>query len=140
MVRDIRQVHLRRALPALKTRVLKTKLTPYAESMCESGFACLLTMVQGNVLAVGASHWLVASQTGLLSGVIVGTTVIAAKLRRPWLVSLTVGAATTVADAVVHRAALGAASLLEAAITGVGAFVLALCVGATLRQSGLSAR
>jgi hypothetical protein len=113
---------------------MKTKLAPYAENMCESGLACLLTMVQGNVLALTASHWLIASQTGLLAGAIVGTTVVAAKLRRPWVVSLVLGAATTAVDATVHAATFGLGSLIEAAVTGVGAFLLSLAVSRTLAR------
>ena len=113
---------------------MKIKLAPYAENMCESGMSCLLTMVQGNVLALTVSHWLVASQTGLLAGAIVGTTVIAAKLRRPWVVSLVLGVVTTAVDAVVHPATFGVESLTEAAVTGVGAFVLSLAVSETLQR------
>jgi hypothetical protein len=113
---------------------MKIKLAPYAENMCESGISCLLTMVQGNVLALTISHWLVASQTGLLAGAIVGTTVIAAKLRRPWVVSLVLGVATTAVDAVVHPATFGFDSLAEAGVTGAGAFVLSLAVSETLRR------
>jgi hypothetical protein len=111
---------------------MKIKVAPYAENMCEAGLSCLLTMVQGNVLALTVSHWLIASQTGLLAGAIVGTTVIAAKLRRPWVVSLVLGVITTVVDAAVHPAQFGVESLTEAAVTGVGAFVLSLAVGETL--------
>ena len=112
---------------------MKIKLAPYAENMCESGIACLLTMVQGNVLALGLSHWIIASQTGLIAGAIVGTTVIAAKLRQPWLVSLVLGAVTTVVDLLVHPATLLIGSLFEAMVTGVGAFVLSLAVSAAVR-------
>jgi hypothetical protein len=113
---------------------MKIKLAPYAENMCESGISCLLTMVQGNVLALTISHWLVASQTGLLAGAIVGTTVIAAKLRRPWVVSLVLGVVTTAVDAVVHHTRFGFESLTEAAVTGAGAFVLSLAVSDTLQR------
>jgi hypothetical protein len=113
---------------------MKNKLAPYAENICESGMACLLTMVQGNVLALGLSHWIVASQTGLLAGAIVGTTVLAANLRRPWMVSLVLGGATTLVDIAVHPATLGVSSLREAAVTGIGAFVLSLGVGSVLRR------
>jgi hypothetical protein len=113
---------------------MKIKLAPYAENMCESGISCLLTMVQGNVLALTISHWLVASQTGLLAGAIVGTTVIAAKLRRPWVVSLVLGVVTTAVDAVVHPTRFGFGSLTEAAVTGAGAFVLSLTVSDTLQR------
>lgn len=113
---------------------MKIKLAPYAENICESGMSCLLTMVQGNVLALTLSHWLVASQTGLLAGAIVGTTMIAAKLRRPWVVSLVLGAVTTAVDPVAHPAVLRFQALTEAAVTGVGAFVLSLAVSAALRR------
>ncbi len=115
---------------------LNLNITPYAENVCESGLACVLTMVQGNVLALTLSHWLIASQTGLLAGAIVGTTVVAAKLRRPWVVSLVLGVVTTAVDALVHPATFGAASLTEACVTGLGAFALSLAVSATVRSWG----
>jgi hypothetical protein len=107
---------------------MNRKLATYAENMCESGIACLLTMVQGDVLALTASHWLVASQTGMLAGAVAATTLIAAKLRRPWVISLVLGVATTAVDALVHSTHFVLESLAEAAVTGVGAFVLALGV------------
>ncbi len=113
---------------------MKIKLAPYAENICESGISCLLTMVQGNVLALTLSHWLVASQTGLLAGAIVGTTVIAAKLRQPWVVALVLGVVTTAVDAFVHPANFGFASLTEAVVTGVGSFVLSLAASETLHR------
>ena len=116
---------------------MKIKLQPYAENMCESGISCLLTMVQGNVLALGLSHWIVASQTGLIAGAIVGTTVIAARLRQPWFVSLVLGAVTTVVDVLVHPGTFRIGSLVEAMVTGVGAFVLSLAVSAALRRGGV---
>ena len=113
---------------------MTNKLAPYAENVCESGIACLLTMVQGNVLALSLTHWIVASQTGLLAGAIVGTTVIAAKMRRPWVVSLVLGGVTTLVDMVVHPATFGVSSLGEAVVTGAGAFVLSLAVSNLLRR------
>jgi hypothetical protein len=123
-----------------ETNDMKIKVAPYAENMCESGIACLLTMVQGNVLALGLSHWIVASQTGLLAGAIVGTTVIAAKLRQPWVVSLVLGAVTMLVDAFVHPATFGFASSIEAVVTGVGAFVLSLAASAAVRLWSASKR
>ena len=105
---------------------MKMRLAPYVENICEAGFACLLTMAQGNVLALTLSHWLVASETGLVAGAITATTAIAARFREPWMLSLTLGGITIVVDAAVHRATFGVASLLEAVITGLGAFVLSL--------------
>ncbi len=113
---------------------MKIKLAPYAENMCESGLACLLTMVQGNALALTLSHWFVASQTGVLAGAIVGTTMIAAKLEKPWIVSLALGVVTTAVDAVVHPTSAGIETLVEPAVTGAGAFVLSLAVSAMARR------
>jgi hypothetical protein len=113
---------------------VKNKLALYAENFCESGIACLLTMVQGNVVALGLSHWIVASQTGLLAGAIVGTTAIAADLRKPWVVSLVLGSVTTLVDMLVHPATFGMGSLREALVTGAGAFVLSLGIGLVLRR------
>jgi hypothetical protein len=110
---------------------MNLRLALYAENMCESGLACLLTMVQGNVLALTLSHWLIAWQTGLLAGAIAGTTMIAANLRQPWVVALVLGVITTAVDAFVHPATFGAKSLTEAVVTGTGAFVLSLGVSGT---------
>jgi hypothetical protein len=89
-------------------------------------------MVQGNVLALTLSHWLIASQTGLLAGFIVGTTVIAARLRQPWVVSLVLGAVTMAVDAFVHPGAFALAVATEAVVTGAGAFALSLFVSRAL--------
>ena len=113
---------------------MKIKLTPYAENMCESGIACLLTMVQGNVLALGLSHWIIASQTGLIAGAIVGTTAIAAKLRQPWVVAIVLGAVTTAVDLFVHPTTSPIRTVLEAVVTGVAAFALSLVVSAAVRR------
>ena len=47
---------------------MKKKLTPIFENVAESTTACLITMVQGNLLALTVSHWLIASQTGVVAG------------------------------------------------------------------------
>ncbi|MCG8467400.1 MAG: hypothetical protein MJB57_04225, partial [Gemmatimonadetes bacterium] len=47
---------------------MKGRFKPLVENVAESGLACLITMVQGNILALGLGHWLVASRTGLFAG------------------------------------------------------------------------
>ncbi len=49
---------------------MKKKLAPYFEYFAESSTACLVTMVQGNILALGLSHLIIASQTGIVAGAI----------------------------------------------------------------------
>ena len=61
---------------------MKSRLLPYVENMTEAGCACLIMMVQGDLLSLGLAHWAIASQTGLVAGAIAGTTVVAAKLRQ----------------------------------------------------------
>jgi len=48
---------------------------PVLENITESATACLLTMVQGNVLALGLGHWIVASQTGVAAGILASSAV-----------------------------------------------------------------
>jgi hypothetical protein len=95
--------------------------------------ACMLTMVQGNLLALTLTHWFIASQTGLVAGAIASTTVIAARLRRPWLISLTLGVVTIPVDALVHPGKFEMGGVNEAVVTGVGAFALSLAASAAVR-------
>jgi hypothetical protein len=112
---------------------MKHRLTPYLAKTCEAGMACMLTMVQGDLLSLTFSHWLIASQTGLLAGVISSSAVIAAGLTRPWLVSLTLGIVTIPVDAFVHPGKFQSGGISEAVVTGVGAFILSLAVNAAVR-------
>jgi hypothetical protein len=93
----------------------------------------MLTMVQGNLLALTLAHWVIASQTGLVAGAIASTTVIATRVRRPWLISLTLGVVTIPVDALVHPGKFEMGGVGEAVVTGVGAFVLSLAASAAVR-------
>ncbi|MGE0623806.1 MAG: hypothetical protein AB7I04_08690 [Pseudomonadales bacterium] len=46
----------------------KRIVEPFLENAAEATTACLLAMVQGNLLAISLGHWLIASQTGLAAG------------------------------------------------------------------------
>lgn len=50
---------------------MKGRITPAIEYVAESTAACLVTMVQGNLLALNLSHLVIASQTGVIAGAIV---------------------------------------------------------------------
>ncbi|NNE34388.1 MAG: hypothetical protein HKN13_04085 [Rhodothermales bacterium] len=100
---------------------MKSRIWPYVENVTEAGCACLITMVQGNLLALGVAHWIIASQTGLVAGAIAGTTIVAAKLRKQWVISLMLGVVTATVDFYVHPGMFGAIAIAEAMVTGVGA-------------------
>ena len=89
-------------------------------------------MVQGNLLVLGLSHWLIASQTGIAAGTLTAAVIVVAKARKRWLISLLLGAITTVVDYFVHPGMFGPV-LLEAVVTGLGAALLSLLVGWVIR-------
>lgn len=108
---------------------MKEKITPFVENIAESTTACLVTMVQGNLLALTLSHWLIASQTGLVAGTVASIAILATRARNRWLVSALLGVVTTVVDYFVHPGNFGAVAV-EAIFTGLGAALLSYLVGA----------
>lgn len=108
---------------------MKSKFWPYVENITEAGCACLITMVQGNLIVMGAAHWIAASQTGLIAGVIAGTTILVAKLSKRWVISLTLGIVTATVDFYVHPGNFGTMVIAEALVTGIGAALLSYLAG-----------
>ena len=96
---------------------------PLVENISEATVACLVTMVQGNVLAIGAGHLIIASQTGLTAGTAATIAVLLAKPHRRGLIALILGVMTVVADYLVHPGMFGSV-FTEAIVTGVGAALL----------------
>lgn len=111
---------------------LKKKLAPYAENIAESGAACLLTMVQGNLLLLGISHWITASTTGLIAGTAAATALTLAKTDNRLIIAAILGVITAVVDYFVHPGMIGESALTEAAITGLGAAVLSYAAGTAI--------
>lgn len=107
---------------------MRSKTAIYLENIFESGCACLMTMVQGNLFALTLAHWFTASQTGLIAGTVASTAIIATHIRRPWLVSLILGVITAGADFVAHPGTFGILGITEAVVTGSGASMLSLTV------------
>lgn len=105
---------------------------PFVENIAEATAACLVTMVQGNLLLLGLSHWIIASQTGIAAGTVTAAVIVIAKTRRRWVVSLLLGAITAVVDYLVHPGMFGPV-FLEAVVTGIGAAILSFLVGMLLR-------
>lgn len=110
---------------------MRTRIAPYLENIGESACACLVTMVQGNVLALTTAHWLVAAETGLLAGTVASIAVFAARFGKQALVSLTLGVATMLIDFLVHGS-LNVAGVLESVMTGAAAAALSFIVGRAL--------
>lgn len=106
---------------------MNRKVSTLLENIAESGSACLITMVQGNVLAIGISHWIVASQTGLFAGAASVGALALAKTDNRWAVAGILGGVTAIVDYFVHPGMIGGAAT-EAIITGAGAAALSLIV------------
>ena len=107
------------------------KLVPYIEHISESTVACLVTMVQGNLLALGLSHWIIASQTGIVAGVIAASALLLSRTDRRWLISLVLGIVTAIVDYLIHPGMFGPAAA-EAIVTGIGAALLSFVIGSLL--------
>ena len=100
----------------------------------EAGAVCLLLMVQGNLLALTAAHFLIATKTGLLAvSPAVGLTFTkqARHLANRWTASAFLGICTFAADALVHQSHYPG-EYTEAALTGLGAFLFSLAISYTL--------
>jgi hypothetical protein len=109
------------------------KLTPVLENITESTTACLVTMVQGNLLALTLAHWAIASRTGLIAGVVASVAIFVSGARSRAVVSIVLGLVTAVVDYLVHPGRFGPA-MLEAVVTGLGAAALSYLVGAAVRR------
>lgn len=114
---------------------LKERLAPYIEYFAESTTACLVTMVQGNVLALGLSHLLIASQTGFAAGIVTYFAVLLSNTGNRLIIAAILGVATGVVDFFVHPGMFGAAAT-EAIVTGLGAAVLSFIIGTAIEWLG----
>ena len=111
---------------------MKNKAVPFIEYFSESTVACLVTMAQGNLLAMTASHLLVASQTGVIAAAIASVGLLITKTSKRWIISVALGVVTAVVDYYVHPGMFGSAAT-EAIVTGIAAGVLSYLAGTALR-------
>ena len=111
---------------------MKKNVTPVLENIAESTAACLLTMVQGNILAISMSHWLVASQTGAVAGLITSAAIFATSTKNRWAVSILLGIITAIVDFAMHPGNFGAVAT-EAVVTGFAAALLSYLVGSAYK-------
>lgn len=111
---------------------MSDKIKPLLENVSESTAACLITMAQGNILAIGLSHWLVASQTGLIAGLVTTGAIIATQTDKRWAVSAFLGVTTAIVDFFMHPGSFGPV-FMEAVVTGIGAAFLSYTAGTIYR-------
>lgn len=99
----------------------------------EAGAVCVVLMVQGNLATVTLAHLAIAAKTGLLAVFpVLGVTFspYARHMVNRWTSSAVLGVCTFAADAVIHSSHYPGA-YMEAALTGIGAFVFSLVVSYT---------
>lgn len=108
------------------------------EGVSESTAACLLAMVQGNILALTVHHLLIAAQTGVIAGSLALAVSLLTRLKNTWATPLLLGLCTAVVDYYVHPGSFGDVAT-EALVTGVVAGLLSYLIGVLVkfkRQSG----
>ena len=113
---------------------MKEKTKSFAEGVSESTAACMLAMVQGNILALTIGHLMIALQTGLIAGSIAFAISMLARGRKVWVTPLLLGVSTAAVDYFVHPSNFGTAAT-EALVTGLVAGLLAALVTAAMRLS-----
>jgi hypothetical protein len=107
---------------------MKKKVTPLIEYFSEATAACLVTMVQGNLLSLTFGHLIIASQTGIFAGILSSLVIIFAKIERIEIIAILLGIFTAVVDFYMHPGMLGPYAT-EALITGLAAGLLSYFVG-----------
>jgi hypothetical protein len=113
---------------------MNKRFGPLVEYIAESTTACLVTMVQGNLLALTVSHLLIASQTGVVAAAVASVAIFLSRNNKRWLISLILGMATAVVDYFVHPGMFGPVAM-EAIVTGIAAAALSYLVGTALRMA-----
>lgn len=111
---------------------INKRIAPLVEYISESTTACLVTMVQGNLLGLTFSHLLIASQTGVVAGAVASVAIFLSRSNKRWVVSLVLGTGTAVVDFYVHPGMFGSVAT-EAIVTGIAAAVLSYLVGTTIQ-------
>jgi len=120
-------------LRALVHRRHQFRLALCGHKIVETGAACLLFMVRGQLGEATFGHFLIASKTGVLTVLpLLGITLTrhARHFANRWLSALFVAACAFFADAIIHESHYPGA-YTEAAFTAGGAFALSVIVSYT---------
>jgi len=99
----------------------------------EAGAVCLILMVHGNLPALTAAHFELASKSGLLAvfpALVLSFTQLARHLANKWTSSAVLGVCAFFADAAAHRSNYSG-EYTEAALTALGAFCLSVAISYT---------
>jgi hypothetical protein len=110
--------------------MFKEKLKIFTSRLSEATPACLLLMVQGNVLALTLPHWIKAFQTGVLTGACAVCISFFGRKElqeNKFVVAGLTGFLTAVSDFFMHPSHFGGPST-EAIVTGIGAGLLCLAL------------
>jgi hypothetical protein len=112
--------------------IVERRLAPFAENISEAMTACLVTMVQANLLALSFGHLFIALKTGIIAGTITSILLVVMRTDRLWIVSVLLGTITAAVDFFVHSGQFGPLAM-EAIVTGLGAALLSYSVGMLVR-------
>jgi hypothetical protein len=112
---------------------VKDKTRNLIEGVSESTAACLLTMVQGNILALTLGHLVIASQTGIIAGLAAFTLSLLARVKGHWVTPVILGVCTAIVDFYTHPGSFGAVAT-EAIVTGMAAAILSFLIGVLVRR------
>jgi hypothetical protein len=85
------------------------------------------------LLILGVGHWVIASRTGVIAGVVASVAILLARTQRRWVISAVLGAVTGVVDYFVHPGQFGPVAM-EAIVTGLGAALLSYLIGIAARR------
>ena len=118
---------------------MKHRVSPLVENIAESATACLVTMVQGNMLALSLTHWMIASRTGVIAGAVASAAILVAGTQHRWAISAILGTVTGIVDYFVHPGQFGPVAM-EAVVTGLGAGLLSALAGAAVRRARARAK
>src|SRR5438128_7949981 len=128
--------YLFRARMSLKAAIHKRhqfRLMLCGHKAVETGAACLLLMVQGQLGQATLGHFLIASETGILTVFpLLGLTLTrhARHFANRWTSALFVAVCAFFADAVIHRSHYPGA-YTEAALTAIGGFAISVGISYT---------
>jgi hypothetical protein len=111
-----------------------TKIKILGEKFGESWTACALIMVQGDLAVFSMKHAIIASKVGIITGIAFMGTSFFAHINNRWGNAAMTGILTALADLVIHPTNFGP-NWAEAAVTGLGASILALVFITILKKT-----